>query len=1048
MKKATIREEQKPIRTYIWDKPSRYPILFGGGYRFVYPYTMEDRLLHKAKDKAYTQVVLENEYIKLIVLPDLGGHLWSAYDKVSGKEVFYNNQAVKPGLIGLRGAWCATGVEWNFPVGHSVSTVSQVDHTCMENEDGSVTVVVGDLDRTTRMRWTVKITVHPGQLAFQVDTVLSNPTGYPHRYMYWENCAVHATEGFQFISPAKVAWTWGGKSQFPVVDGVDKSWYIAHPRAIDYFMLGLGQDYFGYYDHKRRFGAVHVADYHLMPGKKFFTWGMAEHAVSWQKNLTDDDGPYIELQCGLTPTQASFEFFPPQSARRWDEMWYSIGDLGTFAQANRNAALHIGHAFDKAPYPAETEVAVVTNRVFDGAEVVISAGGKRIISEKGVNLKAGKPARWKVNVPKGAKELTTKVTCGSETVIEYSTREAKNVRELPYDNDGSLWRMEKGSPAKLVAAGISWLKWFEYEKALRLIDKALKARPGFVEAHYWKGNIFFDLCKYDAARRELVKVTKANENHATARFMLGQAERYAGRLDAAMEYAAGLMADKKASRMGAQLAGEVAMARGDYPSAAKYFGQATKGSGTSGHTMALLAAALRRAGKVEKAREAAEAALAIDPLEFMALNEGQLAGCSAERDKLMRGEVESYIELASYYEDAGLFDDAAAVLEHYRTKINKGECNAMVGYHLGWVNGKLGRRSESQAFFDKASACGRDRVFPFRREDMLALEAAIAYKGGDALAHYLLGCFLAWRQQEDKVFVHWTKALRGMGDYPVLLRNVALYHKQRKEHAKALTFYKRAIKAAPTDEELYVEADDTAAKVGNMKGRIALLESGLAEMKHSQKIRQLLAQSYYYAGRYEKALDVLMSEEYDHWEGDRRAHETYTLSHMALGKNLLKKKKYTEALESFQKAMEYPANLKIGKPAFPRHAPQLYFSAVAYEALGEEEKAREALEQGGTEIHQSWEGATTEEGYYKGLCLAQLGRVREARTIWRRLTKGTEHWAFSAWHNEFIKGLGYQGLEDWKKAVSQFEKALESDKTNSKVKYHLSQAKKGRQAGL
>ena len=401
-KKATIRIETRPIRTYTWDKPSRYPILFGGGYRFVYPYTMEDRLLHKAVDKPYRQIVLENEYIQVIILPELGGHLWRAYDKVSGQEIFYNNHVVKPGLIALRGAWCATGVEWNFPIGHSVSSVSTVDYTCIENPDGSVTAAVGDLDRTTRMRWTVKITVFPGQLAFRVDTVLSNPSAYPGRYMYWENAGMHADDGFQFIAPAKRAWTWGGKTDFPVVDGVDKSWYIAHPRAIDYFALGLGQDYFGYYDHKRRFGAVHVADYHLMPGKKFFTWGMSDHALQWQKNLTDNEGPYIELQCGLTPTQAAFNFFAPQTSIRWDEVWFSIGDLGYFVQANREAALHLSDRLDKEPYPSEVAAALVTNRDHSNARVTISAGGKVLLDEEGLDFRAGRPLRWKVSLPAGA----------------------------------------------------------------------------------------------------------------------------------------------------------------------------------------------------------------------------------------------------------------------------------------------------------------------------------------------------------------------------------------------------------------------------------------------------------------------------------------------------------------------------------------------------------------------------------------------------------------------------------------------------------------------
>jgi len=1048
MKKASVRLEVRPIRTYRWDRPSRYPILFGGGYRFVYPYTMEDRLLHIPEDRPHKQIVLENEYIKVTILPELGGHLWSAYDKVSGKEIFYNNHVVKPGLIALRGAWCATGIEWNFPVGHTVSTVSPVDYALFENEDGSATAVVGDLDRTTRMKWTVKVTVRPGEVAFHLDTILSNPTGYPHRYMYWENAAIHATEGLQFTSPAKVAWTWGGKRPFPMQDGVDKSWYISHPRSIDYFMLGLGQDYFGYYDHKLRIGAVHIADYHLMPGKKFFTWGMAEHALSWQRNLTDDNGPYIELQCGLTPTQASFDFFPPQSARRWDETWYSIGDLGYFVHANSLAAVHISDRFETPPYPDEVQAAVITNRAIEGASVRLTAAGKTLHAESATYFKPGVPVRWKVRMPSGAKEFSLVVTRGREEVIRYSTLDAKKIREMPYDNPGNLWAIEKGSPQRLLRAAIAWLKWFEYKKALGLIDKALKQRPGFVDAHYWRGNLFFDLFKFSEAFKELSKVTPRNANYPMALFLIGQIHRYQRRFEEAREVAAKLAGSRSPARLAWQLAGEVAMSERDWKGAAAAFGKLARGKVAAPHTMALYAVALRKLGLSQEAIAAARRAAEIDPLEYLAANESEISGVPAGRDRVMRGQVESYLELAAYYEDMGLFEEAAAVLEHYRANICKQRCNPLVYYHLGWANEMLGRSAEAGAFYAKAARSDGDHAFPFRREDMLALEAALRHDGGDALAHYLVGSLLAWRHHEDEVMPHWTRALRRLPKYPVLLRNIALYYAAGKQYRKALAFYRRAIDAAPKDEELYVEADDAAAKVGGIAQRIALLEKGLAARPGSQKIRQLLAQAYYYAKRYDDALEALMSKEFDHWEGDRRAHQVFVLSHMDKGKILLKKREYRDALLAFQRATEYPPNLKVGKPAYPRHAPQLYLSAVAYEALGEREKAEKALRDGADEIHEGWEGSASEEGYYKGLCLAQLRRIREAKSIWRQLTRGVEHYGFPAWYNDFIRGLGHQGIEEWPRAVKRLEAALSADRSNSKVRYHLQQARKHRQAGL
>ena len=1047
--KAVVRVVKSPIKTYTWDKPSRYPILFHGGYRSIYPYTMEDRLLHRVEDRLYTHIVLENEFIRVVILPELGGHLWEAYDKVSGKELFYNNQVVKPGLIALRGAWCATGIEWNFPVGHSVSTVSTVDHLCFENEDGSVTAVVGDLDRTTRMKWTVKITVHPGRLGFSLETVLSNPQAYPSRYMYWENAAIHATEGFQFVAPAKAAWTWGGKCQFPIVDGVDKSWYLAHPRSIDYFMLGLGENYYGYFDHKRKVGAVHVADYHVMPGKKFFTWGTAEHALSWQRNLTDDDGPYIELQSGLTPTQAAFDFFKPESAIRWDEAWFSIGDLGYFVFANREAALHLSNRLDKRPYPDEVEVAVVTVEPLHGASVKVASSGKPLMTKHGVDLKPGVAGRWKVALPKGARELSVVVTKNGATVLDYSTKRWRNIKELPYKNPRELWKVESGSAETLVDAAVGMMKWFDYRKSLNLINKALKQRPGFTEGRYWKGNLFYNLMRYDEAIEELSRVTARSDKYAMAQWLTGQANRIAGSMERAKECASRLLAAAKSRPLGHHLAGEIALSRGDYEKAADQLGRVAGENYAAPHTIALYATALRRAGKKDLALAAARVALKIDPLEFLALNEMALLGEDAGRDSLMRGMVESFLELASYYEDVNLFDDAAAVLEHYRTKLCGDGCSPMVYYHLGWVNEMLGRRSEAAAFYAKAAAGKPDYVFPFRSEDFRALEAALRHNGDDALAHYLVGLILAYRIREDEALKHWTKALKGLGEHPVLLRNMARYHLViSKKFRRAAEFYRRAIAAAPADEELYAEADEVFAKAGSVRQRTGLLEAGMKTLPESQKVRRLVAQAYYFAGRYDDAIDVLMVKEFDHWEGEHLAYQTYVRSYLEKGKIALRKKELKGALSYFAKAMEYPANLKVGRPAYPRHAPQLYLSGIAYEALGEVDKARSLWKEGGEERHEGWEGSISEEGYYKGLCLARLGRKREARALWRTMTRGLSWPGFPAGYEDFVVGLGCQGLEQWDKAIRRLERSLDADHTNSKVKYHLAQARKHRQAGL
>jgi len=1048
---AEIRVVKAPIKTYKWSKPSRYPVFLPGWRGALYPYTREDKLLHIPENIEYTQVILENDYIQVIVLPELGGHLWRAFDKVSGEEIFYNNQTVKVGLIAMRGAWWASGIEWNFPRGHSVSTVSPVDYAVSENADGSVSVAVGDIDRISRMKWMVRITVRPRRTGFEIDTVLSNPTAYPHRYMYWENCAMHANEGFQYVSPARSAWTWGGARKFPVDNGVDQSWYKAHPHAVDFFTLGKGQDHFGYFDHSRGFGAVHVADSRIMPGKKFFTWGTAEHGRIWAKNLSDNDGPYIELQCGLTYTQAEYRFFPPQQSIRWVETWYPVGDLGPFAYANHEAALHLSDMLQEKPHPEEMEIALVTRENITGADLEATAGGERVLSDSNLRFRAGKPRRWKVRVPKKAGEITVRLSRDGEEILRYSTREYRKIKDVPVAH--LLRRVEPtedSSAGTFVKAAEEAARQLDFGQALEHAEKALEKKPGDAQALYWKGNILFCQFRYDAARRALEKVPPQSGRYAEALELLAEIARYQGRLEDAGAIAGKLESIKGGAPPAAPIAGKAAMMEGDFRRAAQHLRKAWKSKKSAPELAALYIVALRLCGRKDEAVEAGRKVLEVDPLNYLALNELEILGEDAGRDGVLGGREDSYIELASYYEDAGRFEEAAAVLEHFRTHICPGVPSPMVFYHLGWCNENIGRPAEGDGFFDAAAKGDPDNVFAYRREDIEALGAAVDHNADDALAWYLLGNVYAWRFRYDEAMESWKKAAaKGLGNYPVLLRNMGrIKLRIFDDAAAARKFYKRAINAAPCDEDLYVEADEAFARSRRIAERIRLLERGAGEMPESQKVHKLLARGYYFAGRYDDAIKTLMSMSFDRWEGDRLVYQVYENSWVEKGKQLLRSREYGDAVAAFEKSMEYPENFKIGKPAYPRHAPQLFLAGVAYENAGEPEKARDAWRQGAEEIHRGWDGRVCVESYYKGLCLAKIGREGQARSIWRAMTKGPGRKIWGDDYENFIKGLGYLGLEKWAEAVEHLKKAHEADRTNSRYKYHLDCARKKRQAGM
>ena len=354
----------------------------------IYPYTLLDDLTDRREAKSYQAVYLENEFLKAIVLPELGGHLYSLYDKVNKREVFYRNNVVKYGLVSLRGAWISGGMEFNFPNGHTVVTVSPVAFTTRQNPDGSATVVVGDVDLVTEMHWEVALTLHPGQARLEQHVTLYNDTGATHPYWYWANTAVPATDDMRFIYPMREANPHSHEEiwSYPIHDGVDYSWYknVRHPTSL--FGREVHRNFFGAYYEKSDHGVVHVADYHDVVGKKTWTWGVGDDGLIWTGLLTDHDGAYNEIQAGRFETQLSSEFMPPRHSDSFTEYWYPLQGLGGgFVEATPRLALNA--TFGEAAGPSQVEVSLFPTEAIADAHVRVTLGSQTLKDHGPVTFK-------------------------------------------------------------------------------------------------------------------------------------------------------------------------------------------------------------------------------------------------------------------------------------------------------------------------------------------------------------------------------------------------------------------------------------------------------------------------------------------------------------------------------------------------------------------------------------------------------------------------------------------------------------------------------------
>src|SRR5262245_23717846 len=300
---ARVWEAPLALPTYELGPPDPNPPLFDRARtrgRPSYPYPLLDTLTNRRVDKSYNAVFLENEYLRVTVVPELGGKLYAIYDKTAGRDVLYTNHVVKYAMVGIRGAWTSGGIEWNFPDGHTLTTVSPVDYVTRTEEDGSATVIVGDTERVQRMQWAVAIRLRPGRKFVETEVTLNNRREVPGRYWFWATAAAPATEDMRFIYPMREAYphAFWPIFTFPTYRGVDLSRYCQVPNALSLFARNSMRDFFGVYYEKADWGIAHVADHHEVPGKKTWTWGNDDAGNIWIDKLTDKDGQYVEFQAG------------------------------------------------------------------------------------------------------------------------------------------------------------------------------------------------------------------------------------------------------------------------------------------------------------------------------------------------------------------------------------------------------------------------------------------------------------------------------------------------------------------------------------------------------------------------------------------------------------------------------------------------------------------------------------------------------------------------------------------------------------------------------
>ncbi|MBL7763695.1 MAG: DUF5107 domain-containing protein, partial [Chitinophagaceae bacterium] len=189
-----VWKEKVIIPTYPAGKPEKNPMflekrVYQGSSGVVYPHAVIEKISDEKIDKEYSALFLENNFLKIMILPELGGRIQMAFDKIKNRHFVYYNHVIKPALVGLTGPWISGGIEFNWPQHHRPSTFEPVDYTIKENEDGSKTVWINEVERMFRTKGMAGFTLHPGKAYIEIKGKLYNRTAFPQTFLWWANPA-------------------------------------------------------------------------------------------------------------------------------------------------------------------------------------------------------------------------------------------------------------------------------------------------------------------------------------------------------------------------------------------------------------------------------------------------------------------------------------------------------------------------------------------------------------------------------------------------------------------------------------------------------------------------------------------------------------------------------------------------------------------------------------------------------------------------------------------------------------------------------------------
>ncbi len=884
MAAAQVRvwQDTLTLPTYEEDAPDLNPPFDQyANSRFNYPYTLRDNLTDRRTDHAWRAIFLENEYLKCSVLPDLGGHVYTCIDKISGQPMFYANPSIKKAAISYRGAWAAFGIEFNFPVSHNWVSLSPVDFAFGTKDDGSASVTVSNVDRVYGMQWSVELVLRPHSTVLEERVTLNNRSDVRHRFYWWNNAGVQVWDDSRIQYPMRFAASHGFREVtiWPVeADGTDLSIIKNQTKGpVSLFVHGSHEPFMGVWHPHTSTGTAHYADYAQLPAKKIWSWGTDPDGLDWRKTLSDNDSAYVEIQAGLFRNQETYAFLEPRQTIRFSEFWMPVRDIGGISRANLTGVVHLSRK------QSALLVGLNVNQSVPGATLRIALGDKAIFQER-ADLVPQHAWTHEVTNADPQRKYTFELRDANGAVLlgqtegEYDWTPIEEVRVGPQPayqipdpehRTEDDWR-QLGNEQELDGNLLG---------ALQTYQVGLGKFPESFELSKAAGRLCASLLRFQEAKQSLEPVHARDTSDPEISYYLGIAYEGIGQDRQAREsYEAAARSPEFRAAGGMRLA-EFSAREGNLRLAESYLQLATDAAPDDLRSAEELIAVLGVEGQKEKSQKLAREWLARFPQNYFLLE--QLGKPDLHH---LGDDANRVLNVASEYMRLGLYAQALEVLSRdyppaVADQSEPGQLppdkHPLIAYYRGYCREKLGHSGVGD--FDAAAKLANDYVFPSRAEDLLVLTAALHSNAQDASAHYLLGTLYFSKGVTDQALAEWDHARKLNPQIRVLHASLgrALLH-EKNDPEQALTVFQEGLHNDPQNLALYTGIDQVLSILQHpAKERVAVLERypDLAHMPTTLVYELILNLTE--AGEFERAAALFHNRFFQREEGGTNVRQVW-----------------------------------------------------------------------------------------------------------------------------------------------------------------------------